>query len=65
MYVAELIDRAAVIVALAMSKATSKKLKDFHTTCAQDPEVQSEMLSLRKEVNEYALKYPMPGFDDH
>ena len=65
MYVAELIDRAANIVALAKTKATTKKLKDFFEICAKDDKVCQEIGKLRSEVNEYALKYPMPGFEDH
>lgn len=64
-YVAGLIDRAAEIVKFAKTQTSSKKLKDFFNTCASNSEVVERMNKLRAEVNEYALKYPMPGFDDH
>jgi len=63
--VAELVDKAAEIVQFAKSKATSKKLKDFFALCASDSEIAGKISVLKSEVNEFALKYPMPGFDDH
>ena len=64
-YVAELVDRAAEVVALAKTRVPSKKLKDFFATCSSDHQVSEQLAKLRADVNDFALKYPMPGFDDH
>lgn len=64
-FAAELFDKAAEIVSFAKGKATSKKIKDFFALCSSDAEVQLMIATLKKEVNEFALQFPMPGFDDH
>lgn len=46
-------------------KQKTSKLKDYKEFLETDPGVKEKMASLKKEVNAFALKFPMPGFDDH
>lgn len=62
--VVELLDRGVAIAANAKSKAGSK-IKDFREVLGSDSEIRSMLDELRKDVHEFALKFPMPGFDDH
>ncbi len=61
--VVDFIDRAVVIAKEVQGK--TKKMKDFNEMLANDAEVNKKCDALRAEVQEFALKYPMPGFDDH
>ena len=61
--VVELVDKAVEIAKEAKSK--TKTLKDFTAFIATDPEINAKCDALRSEVNNFALKYPMPGFDGH
>jgi glycine hydroxymethyltransferase len=63
--VAGLVQEAVNIVLLAKSKLVSTKLKDFQALCLQDSEIREQISTLKKKVNDFALSYPMPGFDDH
>uniref|UniRef100_A0A6A7FSW6 Serine hydroxymethyltransferase n=2 Tax=Hirondellea gigas TaxID=1518452 RepID=A0A6A7FSW6_9CRUS len=63
--VAELVDEGAEIVQFAKTKTSSKKLKDFFAVCTQDEQVLEKIAKLKTTVNDFALSYPMPGFDDH
>merc|ERR1712198_583951 len=46
-------------------KAKTKKLKDFQEFLLTDAETQRKCAELKSRVNEFALKFPMPGHDDH
>ena len=60
----ELLDKACNIAMDAKSKS-GKKLTDFKNVLKNDSDFKNRMQALQKEVNDFALKYPMPGFDDH
>lgn len=57
------IDRAVAIAKEVQAK--TKKLKDFTQTVQQDDGIVQKCKELKQEVNEFAKKYPMPGFQDH
>ena len=61
--VVELVDKAIMIAKEAKGK--TKTLKEFTAFIASDPEINAKCDALRSEVNNFALKYPMPGFDGH
>ncbi|XP_076032177.1 serine hydroxymethyltransferase, mitochondrial-like [Oratosquilla oratoria] len=63
-YVVELIDKACKIASEAKEKS-GKKIADFKNLCESDPGIIARLDALRKEVNEFSLKFEMPGFDDH
>lgn len=63
--VAEFLDRAVVIAQEAAKLTEGKKLKDFAETVAVNAEVRKMCAELKDEVNAFASKYPMPGFDEH
>ncbi|XP_047493182.1 serine hydroxymethyltransferase, mitochondrial-like [Penaeus chinensis] len=62
--VVDFLDRACNIAYEVIQKA-GKKLPAFKATLESEPEFQEKVKALQAEVNEFALKYPMPGFDDH
>lgn len=62
--VVDFLDRACNIAYEVIQKA-GKKLPDFKAALESEPEFQEKVKTLQAEVNEFALKYPMPGFDDH
>jgi glycine hydroxymethyltransferase len=59
----ELIDKAVLIAKEIQSKGG--KLKEFNSILANDPEINAQCNDLRKEVNDFALAFGMPGFDNH
>ena len=61
--VVELVDKAVEIAKEA--KAKTKTIKEFNAFIADDAEINAKCDALRSEVNGFALKYPMPGFDGH
>ena len=61
--VVEFIDQAVSIAKEAQSK--SKKLKEFHDLIQTDADINSKCDDLRKQVNEFARKFSMPGHEDH
>lgn len=63
-YVVELLDRACAMTLDAKAKS-GKKLADFKATVAGDGEIKAKIEALQADVNEFSLKFPMPGFDDH
>lgn len=63
-YVVELLDRACVIAHEAKAKS-GKKLSDFKASLQNDADVKAKIEALQKEVNEFSLQFPMPGFEDH
>ena len=54
----------AIEISVEVKQKTSK-LKDYKDFLETDPVVKEKMVSLKKEVNAFALQFPMPGFDDH
>ncbi|KAF9979315.1 glycine hydroxymethyltransferase shm1 [Actinomortierella ambigua] len=61
--VAGFIDRAVQIAKDANSKAPGKKVKDFKDYVADGKHI-AEIQTLRKEVEEFARKFPTAGFDE-
>lgn len=61
--VVEFFDRAVGIAGEA--KAKTGKLKDYKEFLESDGEVGAKMAELKKQVNQFALQFPMPGFEDH
>ncbi|KAK7790681.1 hypothetical protein R5R35_008202 [Gryllus longicercus] len=62
--VVEFIDKAVNVAADVKSKS-GKKLKDFKEFLNTDSETKVKLTKLKQDVNEFAKKFPMPGFDDH
>jgi len=61
--VADFIDKAVQIAADVKSK--TDKLKDFKEFLQNDAETIEKMNAVKKEIQSFASKFPMPGFDDH
>jgi len=61
--VAEFVDRG-VCVALEVQEGCGPLLKDFKAKLAVDEAAQAKIKQIRSEVEEFAIKFPMPGFDD-
>ncbi|PNF20951.1 Serine hydroxymethyltransferase, mitochondrial [Cryptotermes secundus] len=62
--VVELLDRGVAIAAQAKEKS-GNKMKDFREILNSDPDIKCQLQELRNDVHSFALKFPMPGFDDH
>lgn len=63
-YVIELLDEACSIALEAKAKS-GKKLVEFKATLENDADIKNKIVGLKSKVNEFSLKFPMPGFDDH
>ena len=61
--VVELVDKAVEIAKIAGSK--TKNIKEFKAFIDSDAEINAKCDALRAEVQEFAVKFPMPGFDNH
>jgi len=61
--VIEFLDKACVIAAEVKSK--TDKLKDYKEFLNKDAATIEKLKQLRKEVEAFASKFPMPGFDEH
>ena len=59
----ELIDRAVLIAKDIQSKGG--KLKEFNSILATDPDIIAKCDTLKKDVNDFASSFGMPGFDNH
>ena len=59
----ELIDKAVIIAKEIQSRGG--KLKEFNSFLANDPEINDKCSALKKEVNDFAITFDMPGFDNH
>ena len=57
--IAGFLDRA-IAIAVKIQESVGKKLADFVTALATP---NAELLALREEVEAFAVKFPMPGFD--
>jgi glycine hydroxymethyltransferase len=40
-------------------------MKDFKDVLSSDPDIKHKLQELKNDVHNFALKFPMPGFDDH
>lgn len=61
--VVNFIDEAVQIAAEAKSK--TDKLKDYKEFLEKDEGIKNKMNALKKRVEEFASKFPMPGFDEY
>lgn len=61
--VVKYIDKA-IHLALEVKAATGNSIKDFESALKNNTEFKTKMNGLKSEVQEYASKFPMPGFDD-
>ena len=61
--VVELVDKAVEIAKIAGGK--TKNIKEFKAFIDSDAEINAKCDALRAEVQEFAIKFPMPGFDNH
>lgn len=62
--VVDFVDRG-IQLALKVKKLAGPSLKEFKEELANNAEVQSELLALKQEVEDFADKFYMPGFDDY
>ena len=53
-----------VCVALEVQDGCGPLLKDFKAKLANDEAARAQIKQIRAEVEEFAIKFPMPGFDD-
>lgn len=61
--VIEYVDQAVEIAKIAAGK--TKNIKEYNKFIASDPEINAKCDALKAEVQAFALKFPMPGFDNH
>ena len=61
--VVQLVDKAVMLAKEAQSK--TKTMKEYNAFINEDADITAKCDDLRAEVNDFALKYPMPGFDGH
>ena len=61
--VVQLVDKAVMLAKEAQSK--TKTMKEYNAFINDDADITAKCDDLRAEVNDFALKYPMPGFDGH
>jgi len=61
--VIEFIDKACSLAQEAKSK--TDKLKDFKEFINKDEAINKKFQDLRKEVEAFASKFPIPGFEEH
>ncbi|XP_065333030.1 serine hydroxymethyltransferase, mitochondrial isoform X1 [Cloeon dipterum] len=62
--VVALLDRAVKIASEVKAKC-GPKVKDFKDFLDSDADTIKQLETLKAEVNEFATKFPMPGFEDH
>ena len=43
----------------------SETLREFREVVLNNEEIKGQIAGLKKEVREFAGKFPMPGFEDH
>ncbi|KAK2727714.1 serine hydroxymethyltransferase, mitochondrial-like isoform X2 [Artemia franciscana] len=62
----KVVDFIAEATAIATEvKTKTNKLKDFKAFLETDEDVIAKMAQLKKAINEFAIRFPMPGFSDH
>ncbi len=61
--VVDFVDKAVLIAKAAQAK--TKTLKEYNEFISSDAEIGQQCKALRAQVNEFALKYPIPGFEGH
>lgn len=47
-----------------IGKDCGPSLKEFKAKIAENTEVKAKITSLKKEVEEFAMQFPLPGFDN-
>lgn len=62
--VAEFFDRAVSIACELKGTEAGKKLKGFREMCSAGPTVHPDLVTLRKEVSEFACTFPTIGFEE-
>jgi len=62
--VAEFFDRAVSIAVELKSTEEGKKLKGFRQLCSVGPSVHPDLVTLRKDVQDFASSFPTVGFDE-
>eukprot|EP00804_Cyclotella_cryptica_P018527 CCRYP_004348-RA/>CCRYP_004348-RA protein AED:0.06 eAED:0.06 QI:34/1/1/1/1/1/2/413/541 len=62
--VAHFFDRAVSIAVKLSSTEEGKKMKGFREMCSIGPNVDPELVQLRKEVSDFASSFPTVGFDE-
>lgn len=62
--VAHFFDRAVSIAVKLSNTDEGKKMKGFREMCSVGPNVDPELVQLRKEVNDFASSFPTVGFDE-
>ena len=61
--VAQFLHRTVQLSLLIQKEAKSKLLKDFLRVAEGDSESAKKVLELRREVRQFARKWPLPGVD--
>jgi glycine hydroxymethyltransferase len=62
--VAHFFDRAVSIAVKLSNTEEGKKMKGFREMCSVGPNVDPELVQLRKEVSDFASSFPTVGFDE-
>lgn len=62
--VVKFFDRAVSIALDLKNSASDKKLKTFKEMCAVGPSVHPDLVSLRREVQDFASSFPTVGFNE-
>uniref|UniRef100_A0A7S2HP89 Serine hydroxymethyltransferase n=1 Tax=Helicotheca tamesis TaxID=374047 RepID=A0A7S2HP89_9STRA len=62
--VAEFFDRAVKIAKDLKNTEGGKKLKGFKSMCAVGPSVHPDLVTLRKDVSDFACSFPTVGFEE-
>ncbi|KAL3872326.1 hypothetical protein ACJMK2_040257 [Sinanodonta woodiana] len=60
--VVEFIDQG-IKLALKIQASSGPTLKEFKTKLMEDSEIRAQVSTLRKKVEEFAVTFPMPGYD--
>jgi len=56
---------SGIQIAIEIQAASANNtLKDFKIKLEEDKEAKKKLVALKCEVEEFALSFPMPGFDD-
>ena len=54
---------AGICLTLEIQKDCGPTVREFKAKVKEDPEVQKKIAALREEVENFAVQFPMPGFD--
>ena len=53
----------ALLLAIEVSKVSGPKLVDFKKVLEDDVSFHSKALEIKTEVENFAIQFPMPGYD--